>query len=515
MDWTGGYASDVEYVAGFYREQAPLYLNFACLLNGFEPLPSDQPYNYFELGFGRGLTINVLAAANPNGKFYATDFNPAHVADAQQLADEARLENLVLLEQSFEDLAQGKVADLPQFDFITLHGVYTWVTAENRNHIVRFIARYLKPGGIVYISYNAMPGWAAALPVQRLLIEYAELFPNRSDFQVKQAAGFVESLVNAEAGFFSANPGLKPRLDTLKTGSPQYLVHEYMHKHWQPLYHADVVRDMHEAKLDFVGSADLFNAIPGVFISAEKMALVNSVSDPILRETLKDYMLNTGFRKDIFVRGARRISPLRQQKLLSQFGLALLVPRHQLTFSFKLGHAEVTGKPEMYGPVADLLQEQPMTLAELAQSFKQNPDISQNIVQIATLLIASDQVGLFTPHQRNDQKALANARNMNRVLAERNNYGDELRALVQPCSGTGINLNFVSRLVCMLALRNEIKSVDETTKTVQEILARMGVQMLKDGVAVDWQKEGLTQLRAEIAVTLNERVPLWQKLGMI
>lgn len=41
---------------------------------------------------------------------------------------------------------------LPQFDFITLHGIYTWVSRENRQHIVDFIARYLKPGGIVSLQ---------------------------------------------------------------------------------------------------------------------------------------------------------------------------------------------------------------------------------------------------------------------------------------------------------------------------------------------------------------------------
>ena len=38
MDWTEGYASDIEYTAGFYREQAPAYLNFTCLLNGVDEI---------------------------------------------------------------------------------------------------------------------------------------------------------------------------------------------------------------------------------------------------------------------------------------------------------------------------------------------------------------------------------------------------------------------------------------------------------------------------------------------
>ena len=69
MDWTAGYTADIEYIAAFYREQSPTHLNFVCLANGFEPVSIDRPYTYCELGSGRGLTIDVLAAANPGGHF--------------------------------------------------------------------------------------------------------------------------------------------------------------------------------------------------------------------------------------------------------------------------------------------------------------------------------------------------------------------------------------------------------------------------------------------------------------
>jgi tRNA G46 methylase TrmB len=80
MEWREGYTADVEYSAGFYREQSPAYLNFVCWLNGFEPVALDQPFSYCELGFGHGLTVNILAASNPHATFYGTDFNPAQVA---------------------------------------------------------------------------------------------------------------------------------------------------------------------------------------------------------------------------------------------------------------------------------------------------------------------------------------------------------------------------------------------------------------------------------------------------
>jgi SAM-dependent methyltransferase len=158
MNWNDGYVSNIDYPAAFFREQSPTHLSFACVLNGYEPVPLDGHFTYMELGAGQGLTANILAASHPRGEFYAVDFSPSQVAASRQLSSAAQLHNLTLLENSFAELAAGKVA-LPQLDFITMYGVYSWVDADNRRHIADFINRYLKPGGIVYLNYNAMPGW--------------------------------------------------------------------------------------------------------------------------------------------------------------------------------------------------------------------------------------------------------------------------------------------------------------------------------------------------------------------
>ena len=63
-------------------------------------------------------------------------------------------ENVTFLEQSF---AEALTASMPRLDFIALHGVWSWISGENRCAIVDFINTKLKPGGVVYISYNALP----------------------------------------------------------------------------------------------------------------------------------------------------------------------------------------------------------------------------------------------------------------------------------------------------------------------------------------------------------------------
>lgn len=146
-------------------------------------------------------------------------------AAAQALADQAGLSNLQLVQDSFSQL-RGR--DLPPMDFIVLHGVYSWVNADNRAHIVALIARLLKPGGVVYLSYNCMPGWAHKAPLQRLMSEAAQRQSRGSALQCFHAARhLLRQLDAADAAFFANNPGARTALRDIANASDAYLLHEF------------------------------------------------------------------------------------------------------------------------------------------------------------------------------------------------------------------------------------------------------------------------------------------------
>ena len=48
---------------------------------------------------------------------------------------------------------------LPDFDFMVSHGVLSWISPANRQHLVGAVTRRLKPGGLAYLSYNVTTGW--------------------------------------------------------------------------------------------------------------------------------------------------------------------------------------------------------------------------------------------------------------------------------------------------------------------------------------------------------------------
>ena len=156
--WADGYVTEVGYTYGYYPELVPSRLAFACLTKGVGVYGLDtKPLRLLELGCGQGLSANIIAATNPHIDYTAVDFNPARIAGAKALACDALTPNVHFREASFEEIAADET--LGEFDVISLHGIYTWVSARTAEHIVRIARDKLKTGGLLYVSYNSYPGW--------------------------------------------------------------------------------------------------------------------------------------------------------------------------------------------------------------------------------------------------------------------------------------------------------------------------------------------------------------------
>ena len=95
--------------------------------------------------------------------------------------------------------------DLGKFDFITLHGVYSWVAPELRSCILGIIHQHLKPGGLVQVTYNAMPGWSSLLPVRELLRYFSDQASGDSIQRISSALNVLVDLKRLMYQFFMIN----------------------------------------------------------------------------------------------------------------------------------------------------------------------------------------------------------------------------------------------------------------------------------------------------------------------
>jgi SAM-dependent methyltransferase len=312
-----GYVTDIPYPAGYYREQAPQHLNLACLLAGYRGIDCSQKLTYLELGCGYGFGATALAASNPHWTVIGIDLMPGHIRAAQELADAAGLSNIRFVEGDLATMAEeasGKT--LPPADVISLHGLWTWVPGFVQQGVVRLIDAKLRPGGIVQVSSNSLPGWQSAMGLQHVIREFGLRSAGSSTDQALTGLRSVFEMIGAGAMHLSAQPFVQAMLHALKTSEVDYLSHEYMNGSWAPVFHSDLCRDLALAGLDWVGSANLMENLPELTLTDAQRRIYDAAPDAILKELVKDMCLFRGFRNDVFVRGATRLSPAERSTAL-------------------------------------------------------------------------------------------------------------------------------------------------------------------------------------------------------
>ena len=326
LDWTSGYVADIGYTYGYYLELNPLRVKLAFLNNGLE---FPEFGSACELGFGQGLSANIHAAASMT-EWHGTDFNPGQAGFAQKLATVTGSKTQ-LRDDSFAEFV--KRTDLPDFDYIGLHGIWSWISDENRTVIVDFLHKKLKVGGVLYISYNTMPGWAAFAPMRHLLTQHADVIGAEGHGIVKRidsAIAFADKLLATNPLYARANPLIAERVTKLKGQNRHYQAHEYFNKDWHPMHFATMAEWLTPAKLEYACSAHYLDQIDSINVNAEQQLFLNEIPDAMFRQSVRDFMVNQQFRKDYWVKGARKLSALEQAEALRQQKVILINNRNDV-----------------------------------------------------------------------------------------------------------------------------------------------------------------------------------------
>ncbi len=356
--------TDIAYPPLFHPEQAQAMMALAAILNGFDARPAGRAENfhYVDLGCGPGLTALITAAANPGWVVTGLDFNPAHIAQARALARAAGLANARFFEADLRDFAQSPAGlALPGFDAVTMHGVWSWVSAAVQDGILRLLEGKLAPGGLCHVSYNLATGWRGASGLQAVVRAAGAGVPGGSDRQAAAGLGVARALAAAGADF--GDPGL---LEKLARMPPAYLAHELMNAHWRPLLHADVAAFLAGAGLRFAGSATLLNNVPEFALAPGVRAVLAPLRDAALAETVKDICRPALLRHDVFIRGGRRAAAAARDAALAGLTLGLAADEPDWRFTFPAAAGAVAMDQAFYLPVFNRLKAGPARLDELA-----------------------------------------------------------------------------------------------------------------------------------------------------
>lgn len=395
-DWGDGYVTDVAYLMGFHPEQSPTHLALAALITGTasEIIAEPEGLAYLELGSGLGFSSSLLAASNPSWRVTAIDFNPEHIAASRAFAREAGITNVTFLEADLATLADSALAaEVPEADVVSLHGVWSWVSGAVRGGIVRLLKAKVRPGGLVHVSYNALPAWQGALGMQRLVREAGRRLAGRSDRQAAAGLGCVRALVAAGAQHLGADAFSKKLLERLTDAATGYLAHEFMNRDWQPVFHAEVATALAEAKLTYAGSCRLYENFPDLAMNEAQRKEAARFDDPLLFELIKDISGGPALRHDLYVRGSRRLSENERSRMLSDLTLVLMAAPARVRYEIEVAAGKATMNRECYGPMIEALAAAPQTIGGLI-ALNNTGDSRATAAEVAAMLVGSGQAAV-------------------------------------------------------------------------------------------------------------------------
>lgn len=511
MSWNYGYVSEIEYNHNYFREISPSSLRLALLNKGLDPFPN-RPLRYLELGYGQGLSLALHAAAT-DGEYWGTDFNPTQAANARSLAASFP-GNIKIFNDSFEEFAARP--ELPTFDVIALHGIWSWISDGNRKIVVDIIRKTLAVGGVLYISYNCTPGWSAAMPVRHLMTLH-ERFASQKDAsmekRVEEALLFSKKVAESGSIYFKENKQAADRLGALLQQNRRYLAHEYFNRDWDPMPFTDVAQMLEEAKLTYSASAHLLDHVDAVNLTAEAQKMLSGISHTILRESVRDFFVNTQFRKDIYVKGPTTLPKTAIEDKFREMRFVLLThpDRIQLKIRGPLGEANLT--PTVYQAVIGALAEKDYagkTMHQLEADARLSTFSYRQLLESIYILCAT---GAAYPTQSDERiaQALPRTRALNHYIMERARYDGEICVLASPVLGAGMLVGRFEQLFLRSLLAGNASPV-QWAADAWKILDREGQRVLKDGKALESAADNEAELLEKAKAFERQDLPILRAL---
>lgn len=455
----GDYVVDIPYTWEFFDVQNPAYLSYLCHSRGIKtPLTTDD-FTYCELGCGNGLTSNLLAAALPQGQFYAVDFNPEHIANAETIAEAGQLNNINFLCCDFEALLRKD--DVPAMDFITLHGVYSWVSQDIRNQVLQIIHKYLKPGGLLYVSYNPLPKWSEITPMWRIMLEHIRPMQTDSVSKAEEGLRYLSHLRENGLQYLRTHPGASHFLDELLARDIRFVAHEFCNNYLEPQYFIDVANAMSGIGLEYCCNADFEDS--EVFIPGELLDYVGGDVGKVAKESRRSLLSNEFFRRDIYIKGDGRDAQDKDAclSLMGDWILGSQYSDFQIQRAFPAYKNDVRFQDTIYEAIMVTAYQGQLNLTELCTHENLNGYSPDNIIDAVHALVKAEQLDVLVskaakPYAIDDDpiKTFTLVHPVNRYLLDNRLLQDAQCYLVSPVLGSALPLDLITGL-CLMALLDD------------------------------------------------------------
>jgi len=501
--------SDTEpaYTSLYFPQQSPVSINYLAKRQNVAVPEIDAPFCYLDLGCGNGVTLNTLAASRLDCSFVGVDMMADHISNARVDAARGELSNVDYLELDFQGFLQH---DAPQFDYITLHGVYSWVSEDERRNVRDIIARFLKPTGLVYVSYNTLPGAAVLAPLRDILRSYTDNLSGSLIERTREGLKYLKFLKDNDALYIRNNPVVGAAIDAMFQQDIRYVAHEYLADTHTALGVSDVADEMAEISLKFCCGARLGSVHAQRAHLRKFQGILDSRPDDVARESVKSVILNEKFRADIYARADNMPG---DNPANSDFSSTVFGAAHLKTWQRRTPARELTSD---ILKIFDVASPGGLKLSDLSTIDELQSRTPEALSDLVHHLVTDEHLRPFAAPsialtgEGDARYRIAHAYN-------RASLADRLITagrcfLASEVLGDGIAVDLISGLFLTAITNDDVKNpvgyVDETLKAT-------GREWRRKGVAITEPAERTALLTKEYENFRLDTLPLMLRLGVI
>lgn len=271
-----------------------------------------------EIGCGDGANLIAMAYPMPRAEFYGIDLSARHIERGRAVAEALRLTNLHLRCQDLMDVDP----EAESFDYVIVHGLYSWSVEAVRDRILLLCRRCLNPHGVALVSYNTLPGGHLRRMLREMMLFHAREAAGPEQ-RVAKARELVELLGRCQGDPALYGAGIVKELARVHDMAEGSLIHDDLSDVYEPVYFRDFIGHAARHGLQFLAESDFHEMLvpPEVAETVRQW----SQGDVLLDEQYLDFLLCRRFRATLLGHGGvtvdRELKPSRLSGLHLASGL--------------------------------------------------------------------------------------------------------------------------------------------------------------------------------------------------
>jgi methyltransferase domain protein len=208
--------------------------------------------------------------------------------------------------------------DFGTFDYIIVHGIWSWVPDMVKDKILSICNRNLSDRGIAYVSYNTYPGWKRLEQLRDIML-YSEKHAHHDS--LKDRTAYTKNVLKLIAETMKMDERARTQsnykinnINRVVQSNDYYVGHEYLETINDPVYISQFVARAEQQGCTYIGDESLQRS----FITWLDDAVVENINvlsqgNHVDKEQYYDYVYDTQFRMALLTKSIHADTIIRNE----------------------------------------------------------------------------------------------------------------------------------------------------------------------------------------------------------